>query len=73
MVRAIVDDDLLVLLNAHHEPIPFALPTFNGSTRWNAVIDTQHESGLAPNAHYVAGEQYPLQGRSVALLIQFRT
>ena len=71
--RPIVDDDLLVLLNAHHEPIPFALPPFNGATRWNAVIDTQHDSGLAPNAQYGAGEHYPLQGRSVALLMQFRT
>jgi glycogen operon protein len=70
--RALVDDDLLVLLNAHHEPIPFALPTSNGSTRWQSVIDTQYDSGLAPEAHYDAGVQYPLQGRSVALLIQFR-
>jgi len=71
--RALVDDDLLVLLNAHHEPIPFALPTFNGSTLWHAVLDTQYDTGLAPEAHYEAGVQYPLQGRSVALLIQFRT
>jgi glycogen operon protein len=71
--RPIIDDDLLVLLNAHHEPIPFALPAFNGSARWHAGIDTQHDSGLAPNTHYEAGVQYPLQGRSVALLTQFRT
>ena len=71
--RALVDDDLLVLLNAHHEVIPFALPTFNGSTLWNTVIDTQYDSGLAPEARYEAGMQYPLQGRSVVLLMQFRT
>jgi glycogen operon protein len=71
--RPLVDDDVLVLLNAHHEPIPFTLPTFNGSSHWHAVIDTQHDSGLAPEARYEAGAVYPLQERSVALLMQFRT
>jgi glycogen operon protein len=71
--RVLVDDDLLVLLNAHHESIPFALPTFNGSTLWRAVIDTHYDSGLAPETDYDAGKQYPLQGRSAALLVQFRS
>jgi isoamylase len=70
--RPLVDDDLLILINAHHEPIPFTLQQFQEPTRWQAVVDTNEESGLASEARYGAGETYPLQGRSVALLIKFR-
>jgi isoamylase len=71
--QPITDDDLLVLINAHHEPIPFMMPSLDGSSGWQAIIDTQHDSGFAPDARLQPGEIYPLQGRSVALLVQFRT
>ena len=70
--RAVVDDDLLVLLNAHHEEIPFALPALAESSGWQAILDTHYDSGFAPDVRHQPGEQYPLQGRSVALLVQFR-
>jgi glycogen operon protein len=69
--RPLVDDDLLILMNAHHEAIPFTLPAFD-DTRWHVVLDTHQESGLAAEAGFGGGEAYPLQGRSVALLMQFR-
>jgi isoamylase len=71
--RPLVDDDLLILLNAHHEAIPFALPSIDGHNAWQTVIDTAHDSGFAPDKGYAPGEVYPLEGRSVALLIQLRT
>jgi isoamylase len=71
--RPLVDDDLLVLLNAHHEAIPFALPSIDGHSAWQTVVDTAHDSGFAPDKRYAPGEVYPLEGRSVALLIQPRT
>jgi isoamylase len=71
--RPLVDDDLLILFNAHHEVIPFTLPTLDGSNGWQALIDTNHDSGFAPDARFPPGEAYPLQGRSVALLLQPRT
>ncbi|HEV2686269.1 MAG TPA: glycogen debranching enzyme GlgX, partial [Actinomycetota bacterium] len=71
--RPLVDDDLLILINAHHEEIPFALPTLDGSNGWQALIDTNYDSGFAPEARFRPGEAYPLQGRSVALLLQPRT
>jgi glycogen operon protein len=70
--RAVVDDDLLVLINAHHEEIPFALPSLDNGKGWHAVVDTHYDSGFAPDVRHEPGEQYPLQGRSVALLVQFR-
>jgi isoamylase len=68
------DENFLVLFNAHHEEIPFALPSFNGAlTRWLVVMDTTHEQGLVRNGAFDAGTRYALQGRSLALLQQQRT
>ena len=36
----IVDDTALILLNAHHEPIPFTLPQTLGGQVWERVLDT---------------------------------
>jgi len=70
--RVLADDDLLVLINAHHEEIAFALPSLAEGSGWHAVLDTHYDSGLAPEVRHQPREQYPLQGRSVALLVQFR-
>jgi glycogen operon protein len=71
--RPVVDDDLLVLINAHHEEIPFSLPSLDGAGGWQSVIDTHFDSGFAPEALHQPNELYPLQGRSVALLVQSRS
>ncbi|MGH8518724.1 MAG: glycogen debranching protein GlgX, partial [Panacagrimonas sp.] len=52
----VVDDDLLLLLNAHHEPIGFALP----GEGWEPVLSTAEG--------FVRSATYSLQGRSLALL-----
>jgi pullulanase/glycogen debranching enzyme len=54
----VIDDDLLVLLNAHHEAIEFTLP----GEGWAAALDTAADQPAA-----VSGK-YPLQGRSFAVL-----
>jgi glycogen operon protein len=56
----VADDDLLLLLNAHHESIDFALP----GEGWELVLSTAE--GL------VRGATYSLQGRSLALLARTR-
>jgi len=38
--RSGLDDMLLVLLNAHHEPLPFTLPAHMRSVRWQMILDT---------------------------------
>lgn len=64
----IVGDTLLVLLNAHYEPIPFTLPPTNPEHVWELVYDTADDA--APAATLAAGQAYPLRDRSLAL---FRT
>ncbi len=64
----IVGDSLLVLLNAHHEPIPFTLPPTNPGHRWECLLDTSDDA--APCVTKDGGEVYPLKDRSVAV---FRT
>ena len=63
----LVGDTLLVLMNAHHEAIDFALPGGAGE-RWDALIDTHFPDGLPEVRAHPAGAGYPLQGRSAVLL-----
>ena len=61
------DDDLLVLLNAHHDALEFRLPG-GGDGRWDALVDTAFADGMPEVRAYAPGAAYPLQGRSLALL-----
>ena len=38
--RRIEGDTILVLFNAHHEPIPFTLPGTLAGQRWEHLLDT---------------------------------
>jgi glycogen operon protein len=58
------DDDFLLLLNAFHEPLPFAMPPRPGD-RWTRLIDTARDSS---SSMLLSEPVYPLQGRSLALL-----
>jgi isoamylase len=70
--RPLADVDLLILMNAHHEEIRFILPGFQEPPQWYALLDTHHDSGLAPDGRFAAKEAYLLQGRSFALLLPYR-
>ena len=64
----VVGDTLLLLLNAHWEEIPFTLPdTANGDV-WQTLIDTAEEDRALPVRVRPQREQFPLYGRSLALL-----
>jgi len=65
------DDDLMLLLNAHHETIDFRLGDASGPA-WDVLTDTSSETGTSAVASYPAGSDYPLQGRSVVLLRRSR-
>ena len=67
--RRLVDDNFLVLFNAHHEPIPFSLPAI-GRDGWQTVLDTDLDTGFAAPTTIEPGTAYPLKGRSVAVLRQ---
>jgi isoamylase len=62
------DDDFLLLINAHHEPMPFQLPRFRRNDGWHCVMDTEFEHGLASDGDFACGDVYPLKGRSLAVL-----
>jgi glycogen operon protein len=59
---------LLMLFNAHHDIVPFRLPAFEGADRWQLEFDTAADGGMPDAAALAAGIEYPLQGRSFALL-----
>lgn len=71
--RKLRDENFLVLLNAHHEDLEFMLPAFSGGARWSAWMDTSRESGLRPADCHDSGTTYPLQARSMVVLMERRT
>lgn len=64
----IVGDTLLLLLNGHWEEIPFTLPPTAGGDVWQTLLDTAEPDRPAGLKVRPAGEQFPLYGRSLALL-----
>jgi isoamylase len=62
----IVGDTLLLLLNAHWEEIHFMLPQTREGQVWETLIDTRDDD--APLRVCRGGEQFPLFGRTLALL-----
>ncbi len=70
--RPVRDDDFLLLINAHHEVIPFRLPRYGRGDDWFCLLDTSFEQGLRVDGRHKAGQTYPLQGRSLVLLTRPR-
>ena len=78
--QPVKDDNFLLLFNAHHDTIPFKLPAMGPAgirqagpaARWRALVDTAPEAdGRHESPEPLeTGAQYPLQGRSLVLLIQ---
>src|SRR5262249_51885892 len=62
----IVGDTILLLLNAHHEAIPFTLPPASEEQPWERLLDTADPQGKPLQC--TGGPQYQLQGRSMAVL-----
>ena len=71
--RRLSDENFLVLLNAHHEDVEFVLPGYRPGARWTAWMDTSREGGLRPADTYDSGASYPLQARSMVVLMERRT
>ncbi len=68
--QAITDENFLLLMNAHHEEVPFLLPTAASEMRWVALIDTSCQTSRSPGVQYEAGTAYSLHARSLALLVE---
>jgi glycogen operon protein len=57
---------MLLLLNAHHEAIPFTLPATREGELWERLLDTADPQGM-PLA-CTSGQQYKLPGRAMTVL-----
>lgn len=67
MGQPIFGDTLLILLNAHHDPISFVLPAHQKDTKWELKVDTAIQTGEPPGKMAKGGRAYNLHGRSLAL------
>ena len=61
------DQPLLLLINAHHEAIPFELPRCGQHEMWKVLIETAHDMPAA-GKEFPIGTEYSLAGRSLTLL-----
>jgi glycogen operon protein len=68
--QRIHDDNFLILMNAHYEEIPFVLAAPPSNSGWVSILDTSCQTSNRPDAFYPAGASYPLQPRSLALLVE---
>ncbi|MGE5596544.1 MAG: glycogen debranching protein GlgX [Hyphomicrobiales bacterium] len=66
--KPVVDDSLLILLNADHENVEFRLPPAPAATRWIFVLDTAEPDAAEGSRGYRGGSRYELTSRSVAIL-----
>lgn len=62
-----VDNDFILIFNAHYEPIQFTLPDENYGSKWKLVVDTYNPNG--PELNYEAGFAIIAQSRSFMLLM----
>lgn len=62
------DVTVLVLINGHHEPVQFTLPTCVGASEWSLLLDTNLPEGPGDQV-FKMGEQYLLTDRSLVLLV----
>jgi glycogen operon protein len=65
--RPIRDETFVILMNAHHEPLPFVLPAYKRGLRWEAVIDSADLNGITGRI-FKGGDPYQLEARSLAVL-----
>ena len=65
--RRIVDDTLLILLNAHHGTVSFTLPSPGRRPAWALIFDTAETH--TKKLRIRSGHEYALQGRSLVVLL----
>jgi isoamylase len=64
----ILDDTLLILLNAHYEVVHFVLPAHRRKVRWQVVFDSKEEKIKRRQRLIRGGSDYLLEARSMVLL-----
>jgi glycogen operon protein len=69
----IVDDTLLILLNAYHEDIPFILPAEDENVMWELLLSTALPLLEPPLPAFKNQAPYHLAARSLAVLRRLTT
>lgn len=62
----IIGDSIVLLVNAHYEPISFALPSRGEGQEWERLSDTADPE--AETIERKGGDRYELKGRSMVIL-----
>jgi glycogen operon protein len=62
----IKDDNFLLMLNCHHEPIQFYLPAASASGRWQIIIDTANPTQNEP---IVVEPNQPVDVRPLSMVV----
>jgi glycogen operon protein len=62
-----IDNDFILIFNAHYEPIMFTLPDEQYGSKWQLIVDTHNPKG--PELSYEAGFSITAQSRSFLLLM----
>ncbi|MBH8620799.1 glycogen debranching protein GlgX [Bifidobacterium adolescentis] len=65
-----VDNNFILIFNAHYEPIMFTLPDERYGKKWRLAVDTHNPKG--PELNYEAGFAITAQSRSFLLLMSDR-
>ena len=66
--RPAMDATGLLVLNAHHDVVRFALPEVVGGSTWRSLLDT-NAPDLDGGEQFAAGDEYTVTGRSIVLFI----
>jgi isoamylase len=66
----ILDDDLLLCFNAHHEALAFEVPKERFGSAWTVAIDTNSPNEPEGTRVYKAGEALELEARSLVVLVR---
>jgi len=63
-------DSLMILLNGHHEPLPFCLPVEQAGRRWQVLFDSDNPTLAAGSLQATEGavEPYAVAGRAIVIL-----
>ncbi len=71
--QPVTDQNFVVLFNAHHDDIAFTLPPCQEPCQWLQIVDTYDDGDTDSEPRVYRGlTQYPLRGRSLAVLMQIR-
>ncbi len=66
----ITDDTFLLLFNAHHESLSFALPGPKWGNRWIRMLDTAQGGFVEDEKEYGTREELRVESRSLILMLR---